>query len=104
VALIGAAMMVTGVSVPLLAALAVGQAVQNAADAAALAAADTASGAVAGIPCTAATEAASLNGASVTACAVNGLIASVVVERGFLGFSIASRVRAGPPPLPTQPP
>lgn len=98
VALIGATMTVTVLSVPLLAVLAVGQSVQNAADAAALAAADTASGAVPGVPCTAAAEAARLNGASVASCAVDGLIASVTVARSVLGFDLTSSARAGPPP------
>ena len=98
VALIGATMTVTVLSVPLLAVLAVGQSVQNAADAAALAAADTASGAVSGVPCTAAAEAARLNGASVVSCAVDGLIASVTVARSALGFDLTSSARAGPPP------
>jgi secretion/DNA translocation related TadE-like protein len=97
VGVIGALMLVTALVVPLFAALAVGQAVQGAADAAALAAADTASGAVAGVPCTAAAEAARLNGASVTACTLDGLIASVTVVRGYLGFELGSGARAGPP-------
>ena len=90
-------MMVTSLVVPLFAALAVGQSVQNAADAAALAAADTASGAVAGIPCETAADAATLNGASVISCEVDGLVASVTVGRSFIGFDIGSSARAGPP-------
>lgn len=97
VALIAATMLATALIVPLFAAFAVGQSVQNAADAAALAAADTASGRVAGVPCEAAGEAATLGGASVTLCAVDGLIASVSVARSFLGFDVESRARAGPP-------
>lgn len=98
VAIIAAALLATALIVPLFAAFAVGQSVQNAADAAALAAADTASGRVAGVPCEAAGEAATLGGASVTSCAVDGLIASVSVARAFLGFDVTSRARAGPPP------
>ena len=90
-------MMVTSLVVPLFAALAVGQSVQNAADAAALAAADTASGAVAGVPCETAADAATLNGASVISCEVDGLVASVTVGRSFIGFDIGSSARAGPP-------
>lgn len=101
VALIGATMTVTVLVVPLLAVLALGQSVQNAADAAALAAADTASGAVSGVPCTAADAAAGLNGASVVSCAVDGLIASVTVARSALGFDFSSSARAGPPPTRT---
>lgn len=86
--------------VPLLAALVVGQLVQNAADAAALAAADTVSGLVAGYPCPAAHETARLNAASVTACSLDGPIATVTVSRDYLGFTIVGRARAGPPGLP----
>lgn len=103
VGLIGAVMAVTVFIVPLFAALAVHQSVQNAADAAALAAADTASGAVAGVPCAAAAEAAVLNGATVVSCGVDGLIASVTVARAFIGFELSSRARAGPP-APQGPP
>ena len=86
--------------VPLLAALVVGQLVQNAADAAALAAADTVSGLVAGYPCPAAHETARLNAAAVTACSVDGLTATVTVSRDYLGFTILGRARAGPPEVP----
>jgi secretion/DNA translocation related TadE-like protein len=96
-AVIGAMMTLTAVAVPAFALLAVGQSVRNAADAAALAAADTASGAVAGVPCEVAAAAATLNGASVAECVVDGLIASVSVTRSVAGFVIASRSRAGPP-------
>ncbi len=96
-AVIGTTLAATVLFVPLLAAFAVSQSVQSAADAAALAAADTASGAVAGVPCEAAATAAALNGASVVSCAVDGLIASVTVARAFIGFDLASRARAGPP-------
>ncbi|WP_241981682.1 Rv3654c family TadE-like protein [Cryobacterium sp. TMT1-19] len=100
---LGAVMLLTAVLLPLFAALVVGQAVQGAADAAALAAADTASGAVAGVPCAAAAEAARLNGASVTVCTVEGLIASVTAVRGYLGFELGAQARAGPPDSPGGP-
>ena len=96
-AIVGVVLIVTTAVVPLFAVLAAGQSVQNAADAAALAAADTASGAVAGIPCESAMEAASLNGASLGACAVDGLIASVTVNRSVGVFDLSSTARAGPP-------
>lgn len=89
--------LLTVVTVPLLGLLAVGQGVQNAADAAALAAADTASGAVSGFPCAAAAQTAVVNGAAVTACVVEGLIVTVSVHRNYLGFHIPARARAGPP-------
>ncbi|KGJ72576.1 hypothetical protein GY21_14405 [Cryobacterium roopkundense] len=101
VALLGATVALTAVLLPLLAAFAVSQSVQNAADAAALAAADTVSGLVAGYPCAAAAEAARLNEASVSRCSVDGLIASVSVQRGFLVFTLGSTARAGPPAQPS---
>lgn len=97
IAILGATMSLTALLVPLLAVLSLHQSVQNAADAAALAAADTASGLVAGYPCEAAAEAAALNGVSVTACALDGLIAAVSVQRQVLVFDLTSRARAGPP-------
>ncbi|WP_241979227.1 Rv3654c family TadE-like protein [Cryobacterium sinapicolor] len=100
---LGAVVLLTAVLLPLFAALAVGQMVQGAADAAALAAADTASGAVAGVPCAAAAEAAKLNGASVTVCTVEGLISSVTAMRGYLGFELVAQARAGPPDSPGGP-
>jgi len=98
VAIIGACLLATAMLVPLLALLAVGQSVQGAADASALAAADTASGAVPGFPCEAAASAATLNGASVARCTVEGLIATVAVEREVAGFRLSAQARAGPPP------
>jgi secretion/DNA translocation related TadE-like protein len=97
-AIVGATMMLTALVVPAFALLAVGQSVHNAADAAALAAADTASGAVGGVPCEAAAAAAAMNGASVEACEVARLVASVTVSRSVAGFDIVARARAGPPP------
>ncbi|RNE62617.1 hypothetical protein EEJ31_07255 [Cryobacterium tepidiphilum] len=97
VAILGACLLLTAVLVPALAMLALGQGVQGAADAAALAAADTASGAVPGIPCEAAAAAAALNGATVAACRVDDLIATVAVERRVAGFRLGAEARAGPP-------
>ncbi|TFD77110.1 hypothetical protein E3T53_12155 [Cryobacterium psychrophilum] len=97
VGILGATLTFTAVLLPLLAALAMNQSVQNAADASALAAADTVSGFAAGYPCQAAAEAARLGGASVTDCALDGLIATVSVQRRFLVFDLAAEARAGPP-------
>ena len=66
--------LVTVLTVPLLGLLVVAQGVQNAADAAAL------------------------NGASVTDCRVEGLVATVAVQREYVGFMLSARARAGPPP------
>ena len=113
IAVLGATVLLTTLVVSTLALLAVGRSVANAADAAALAAADTASGAIAGYPCPAADAVAALNEVAVTLCAVTGLLASVSVSRTVLGIELSASARAGPPPesaLPeaappeTQPP
>jgi secretion/DNA translocation related TadE-like protein len=96
-AIAGAVVGMATLMVPVLSVLVAGQSVRNAADAAALAAADTASGAVAGIPCDAASEAASLNDATLEFCALDGLIASVTVSRSIGAFDLSSTARAGPP-------
>ncbi|TFC05677.1 hypothetical protein E3O42_03050 [Cryobacterium adonitolivorans] len=98
VALLGALVTMTAVLVPVLALLPVSQSVQGAADAAALAAADVASGLMPGAPCDTAARAAELNGARLVACSVDGLIATVAVSRTVGGFPIGSRARAGPAP------
>ncbi len=93
----GATLALTALAVPLLAVLGAGQAVQNAADAAALAAADSASGALAGIPCESASQVATMNGGRLSSCALDGLIASVTVTRSVGAFILSSTARAGPP-------
>jgi len=98
VSLIGAVFTLTAVLVPVLAQLPVSQAVQGAADAAALAAADTASGLVPGVPCDAAARAAELNAAALSGCTVDGLIATVSVSRGVGLVTLGSSARAGPAP------
>jgi len=67
------------------------------ADAAALAAADAASGAVGGEPCARAAEVAFASDAHVTACDVADLIATVTVSAPFGRLSAAASARAGPP-------
>ncbi|MFG6403627.1 helicase [Microbacterium sp. P04] len=74
-----------------------GQRLAGAADAAALAAADAASGAVAGVPCERAAVVAVSAGAEVTACELEGLIATVTVSAPFGVFPAAVQARAGPP-------
>ncbi|WP_343886438.1 Rv3654c family TadE-like protein, partial [Subtercola frigoramans] len=68
------------------------------AESAALAAADTASGAVAGFPCENAATASGLGGSEVTACTVEGLIAKVTVTRTIWGVTVTVHARAGPSP------
>ena len=97
-ALLAATVLLTTLVVSVLALLAAGRSVANAADAAALAAADTASGAIAGYPCEAARAVAALNGTAVTRCSVTGLISSVSVGLRVQGIDIFASARAGPPP------
>lgn len=94
-----------GVTVALAAALAAvagaavhGQRLAGAADAAALAAADAVSGAVSGEPCARAAEIAATAGAQISACELEGLIATVTVSAPFIGFAASAKARAGPPP------
>jgi len=67
------------------------------ADAAALAAADAASGAVAGVPCEEAARIAEAGDASLRECDVEGLIATITVAGAYGGISFDARSRAGPP-------
>lgn len=69
----------------------------DAADAAALAAADAASGAATGIPCDRAEQVARAGGAAVTACSVDGVVATVSVSVPFGVLAAAASARAGPP-------
>jgi secretion/DNA translocation related TadE-like protein len=97
VALAASVLVLTGLALPLNQALTVRQIVANAADAAALAAADTASGFVAGYPCPNAAEAARLNGAELGECVVDGLDVRVTAVRWVLGVPVTMAASAGPP-------
>jgi len=97
VAVLGAVTIASGAAVLGFGALAAQQGVQAAADAAALAAADTLSGRDAGYPCENADRAAMLDEASVTACDADGLVAVVGVSRGWGRLVLTARARAGPP-------
>ncbi|WP_344013168.1 hypothetical protein [Microbacterium natoriense] len=68
-------------------------------DAAALAAADAASGAVAASeePCALAARVAAASDAVLTVCVLEGLVATVQVEAAYAGLAAVSRARAGPP-------
>jgi len=70
----------------------------NAADAAALAAADTLAGAVAGVPCEVAAETAQRNGATLQACELLALVATVRVSVSRFSIVSEAAARAGPPP------
>ena len=100
VAVVGAIAAVTLLLLPILGLLAIGQSVRAAADASALAGADTAAGLVSGVPCELARRAADLNTARLVECAVDGLVVTVTVTRNAGGFVLSSRARAGPPARP----
>jgi secretion/DNA translocation related TadE-like protein len=97
-ALVGATLMVALAALTLGSALVVRQRVIDAADASALAAADTASGALAGDPCPTAQRVAWANGAVLSACRIDGLIATVEASARFGLIPVTARARAGPPP------
>lgn len=104
VAVVGVTAVVAGATVAL--GLALGAAVQvqrlsGIADAAALAAADTVSGAMTGVPCEAATVVAEHGGASLHECDVDGLVATVTVAGAYGGIPFDVRARAGPPDVPS---
>ena len=97
VALLGATMLVTASVLFAVVALAGLQSAQNAADAAALAAADTLSGRSSGYPCANAQRAAALDGASVVSCTTDGDVALVSVARDGAPLHLTASARAGPP-------
>jgi secretion/DNA translocation related TadE-like protein len=87
------ALAVVGVGV----ALAARQRVVSAADAGALAAADTALGIHPGVPCQRAAEVVAAHGATLTACSLEGVVATVEASASFAGIPIEVSARAGPP-------
>lgn len=78
-------------------ALVLRQRVAGAADAAALAAADTASGRLPGVPCVAAAEVAAANGAELDGCLVEGLVVTVQAGAVFGALPVTATATAGPP-------
>jgi secretion/DNA translocation related TadE-like protein len=96
-ALVGAAVTVSVATMSLGSALTVRQRVIAAADAAALAAADGASGAVAVPPCRGAALVAQAAGASLTECRLDGLVATVEVAARVGPVPTGARSTAGPP-------
>ncbi|GAA1698997.1 hypothetical protein GCM10009808_15620 [Microbacterium sediminicola] len=77
----------------------VSQRAAGAADAAALAAADVASGALVGVPCERAAEVAGAVDARLLDCDLTGLVATVSVALTWGGFDVWAFARAGPPPV-----
>lgn len=70
--------------------------VTGAADAAALAAADAASGISPGIPCRIASAVARANGGELRDCLADGVIVTVRVSTAIFGFPVSSSATAGP--------
>ncbi|MEO7722100.1 MAG: Rv3654c family TadE-like protein [Pseudolysinimonas sp.] len=97
IALVMAVVVVGITGVTLAAAVTARQRVIGAADLAALAAADAASGAIGGVPCRVADGVARANGARLAGCDTDGLVVTVTVIGGFAGIPIQARSTAGPP-------
>ena len=97
VAIAGGLAALTALSLPLYLGLVTRQAVAAAADAAALAAADAASGRIPGYPCELASRVAAANGAAVGSCTVDGLVVTITASRSILGIAVSARATAGPP-------
>ena len=97
-AVVAGAVTLTGALAAVGAASVAGQRIAAAADAGALAAADSASGAVPGVPCDRAAEVAGAFGAAVDACAVGELVATVTVSLRLGPLTAHATARAGPPP------
>ncbi len=98
VGLVATILVLTALVIPLYWALSVRHALAGAADAAALAAADTASGLVPGYPCDNAERLAAANDAHIEECAVDGRIVTVTASRRILGILVTASATAGPPP------
>ena len=98
VGVMGALVALLLATLPVATLLAGHQRAANAADAAALAAADTLSGRVAGFPCDTARMVASRNQATLGACTIEGetVVVDAIVETPLGTVTVAAR--AGPPP------
>ena len=98
VSILGAMMALVSLLIPLAVVLSAKQHAAGAADAAALAAADVAVGAIPGIPCEVAATVARANRAELSGCRVDGAIVTVAAGTTVLGFAVSARATAGPPP------
>jgi secretion/DNA translocation related TadE-like protein len=97
IALLMATMLAVVAVVPLALILVSRTQVASAADAAALAAADTRVGIIAGFPCESAGKVAAANRVHMITCRLDGLEATVSVGRQVLGFAVTAVATAGPP-------
>lgn len=97
IALVMAVVVIGLAGVTLASALSARQLVIGAADLAALAGADAASGAIGGVPCQVAADVARGNSARLAACEADGMVVTVTVVGSFAGIPIQARSTAGPP-------
>jgi secretion/DNA translocation related TadE-like protein len=97
-AIVGAVVLLAVAALTLGSALVVRQKAIDAADAASLAAADAASGAVGGDPCAIARRVAAADGGALGTCRVDGLIVTVSVSARAGPFPVSAWSTAGPPP------
>lgn len=96
IALGAAIALVAAAVVPLYIGMAIRQRVIGAADAAALAAADVASGRIPGFPCDVASRVAAANRVSLFRCELDGSVVLVGTGTEILGVSLSAESRAGP--------
>lgn len=101
-AIVGSLIGVVSVTLPLYIGLSARAALSDAAAAAALGAADVASGIAPGSPCATAAAVAAANGASAAACQLDGLVVTVRLDREYLGLQLAASATAGPPGVGTN--
>ncbi len=94
---VAATVLVAGLLGPVVGASVVRHRATVAADAAALAAADTLVGIASGDPCARAAETAAANGASVLRCVPDGLVVTVRVRVGWSFVPLEADATAGPP-------
>jgi len=100
VGVVASVVALTALALPLYTVLIVRASVSGAADAAALAAADTAVGLAGGVPCDQAALVARSNGADLDSCTADGLIVTVSVSRSIMGLGVVAVATAGPPGTP----
>jgi secretion/DNA translocation related TadE-like protein len=101
-AVIGGMAAIVALMLPLYMGLAARASLADAADAAALGAADVASGLAPGSPCSTAAHIAAANGASQSGCQVDGLVVTTREIRSFLGIELTATATAGPPSMGTN--
>jgi secretion/DNA translocation related TadE-like protein len=97
IGIVACALLVCAALLPLYRGAVLSRTLAAAADSAALAGADSASGLEPGFPCERAAQAAALGGARLEACALDGGVVTVTVSGEVLGQRLRVEARAGPP-------